>query len=288
MTEPDHLEIKRKTFDYSDSVRINYYEIGRGDKTIILLHGFSASALTWDTIWESFPEKYSVIAFDLKGFEYSSKPDDQYYSPVDQADIVIRFIKARNLSNVVLVGNSYGGGVALIVTVLLLKSDSKYIEKLILIGSAGYDRKLPFFIDLSRKRPWLGRLILQFVSSRTMMSVSLKRAYHNKSKVTDNRIIKYAQFYDLPGSRRATANAARYIFPDNFDEIRSQFPIIRIPVLIIWGDQDKVIPVADAYLFHKILSQSYLTIIPECGHMPQEESPDETIRAINNFLEKTN
>ncbi len=60
-TESDHLEIKRKAFDYSDSVRINYYEIGRGDKPIILLHGFSASALKWDTIWKSFPEKYSVV-----------------------------------------------------------------------------------------------------------------------------------------------------------------------------------------------------------------------------------
>ena len=134
-TESDHLEIKRKAFDYSDSVRINYYEIGRGDKPIILLHGFSASALKWDTIWKSFPEKYSVIAFDLKGFGYSSKPDDQCYSPVDQAEIVVRFIKARNLSNVVLAGNSYGGGVALIVTVLLLKSDSKNMEAPNMIGS---------------------------------------------------------------------------------------------------------------------------------------------------------
>ena len=118
-----------------------------------------------------------------------------------------------------------------------------------------------------------------------MMSVSLKRAYYNQSKVTDNCINKHAQFYDLPESRKVTANAARYIFPDNFDEIRSQFPKIYIPVLIIWVDQDKVIPVTDAYRLHKILSQLYLSIIPECGHMPQEESPDETIRAINNFLE---
>jgi pimeloyl-ACP methyl ester carboxylesterase len=288
LTRPVHTENLQRTFEYSDTVRINYYEIGGGSETIVLLHGFASSAMTWDKIWNDFPERYRVFVLDLKGFGYSSKPDDFSYSPVDQAGIIIKFLEVQRLTDVVLIGHSYGGGIALIASVKLLQFYQHIrIDKFILIGSAGFDRKLPFFIGIARKRPVIGRFILSLTTPKIMMAVSLKRAFFDAAKVTDELIEKYARCYCLPGSKRAMIRAAQQIIPENFEEIHAAIGRIHVPVLIVWGKQDSIIPVKNGYDLKNLIPNSRLEILSECGHMVQEEKPRETITAINNFLDNS-
>ncbi len=286
LTGPVHTEILQRTFEYSDTVHINYYETGGGSETVVLLHGFASSAVTWDKIWNDFPGRYRVYALDLKGFGYSSKPDDLSYSPVDQADIVIKFLEVHSIPDVVLIGHSYGGGIALIASVSLQRFYQRVrINRIILIGSAGYDRSLPFFIGFARKKPAISRLVLSLTTPRVMMAVSLKRAYFDAAKVTDEQIAKYARYYDLPGSKRAMVSAAQQIVPENFEKIHAAIASIHVPVLILWGEQDSIIPVTNGYALKKLIPNSRLEILSECGHMVQEEKPGETMTAINKFLD---
>ena len=100
-----------KIFDYR-GVRINYYEAGQGPP-VLLLHGFGASAYAWRFLGPVLAKDHRVLTIDLKGFGLSAKPEDGKYTLRDQADLVAEFIRARDLHDLVVIGHSMGGGVAL-------------------------------------------------------------------------------------------------------------------------------------------------------------------------------
>ena len=102
---------ERKTYDYH-GVKINYYESGQG-QPILLLHGFGASSYSWRFLGPSLAENHRVIMIDLKGYGLSDRPRDQKYSVSDQADIVADFIRQQDSQEMVLIGHSMGGMVAL-------------------------------------------------------------------------------------------------------------------------------------------------------------------------------
>ncbi|HEY6838689.1 MAG TPA: alpha/beta fold hydrolase, partial [Geobacteraceae bacterium] len=105
----------QETFHYSARVAINYRVQGDGHVTLVFLHGFAAALTTWDDLAPLFPpESYTLYFLDLKGFGFSSKPRDGRYRLEDQAQIVAAFLEAQVLDDLVIVGHSLGGGIALI------------------------------------------------------------------------------------------------------------------------------------------------------------------------------
>jgi pimeloyl-ACP methyl ester carboxylesterase len=272
---------QQKTFDYH-GIKINYYEAGQGPP-IILLHGFGACAYVWHNLIPPLAAEHRVFTLDLKGHGYSDKPADGHYLVSDQADIVTDFIRRQDLHDLVIMGHSMGGGVTLMTYLKLRETDPERIKKLVLIDSAGYPQKMPWFIRMA-KVPGLNTALSKVLPARFATALVLKKCYYNKDAVTEEQINTYAYFGSLPGAAAAISQTARQLVPKEFDGLIAQYKTIKAPVLIIWGREDEVVPLSVGENFKRDIPGSQLVIIPHCGHIPLEEEPLATKKAIMEFL----
>lgn len=270
-----------KTFDYQ-GMAITYYEQGQG-QPLVLLHGFGAFSYTWRNVEKYFSQTNKVISIDLKGFGLSAKPDDNAYSAQDQSRIIVRFIKEQGLEEAILVGNSFGGAVALLTYLDLAEEAQNPISKLILIDSAGYPQDLPDFIAILRI-PLLNRLFLSLVPSQTQAKLVLKKAFFDHAKITEEMVESYGSNLAQPGAHLALIKTAGQIVPPDINQIIEKYPSINIPVLIIWGEADKIVPLAVGRKLAEAIPQAKLVVLSNCGHIPQEECPAETLEAMADFV----
>lgn len=271
----------QNSFDYR-GVKINYYEAGQGPP-IILLHGFAGCAYSWRFLAPALAEDHRVFTIDLKGHGTSDKPDDGNYRLRDQADMVASFIRRKNLQDLTIVGHSMGGGVAIMTYLKLREDQFKSIKRLVLIDSAGYPQKLPWFIWLA-KMPGVGTVGGKLFSPRFASYLVLRRCYYDDKRITEEQINTYAYYGSQPGAREAMVQTARQIVPADMDDLVTQYKTISVPVLIIWGEEDKVVPLIVGQKFKRDILDSQLVILPKCGHMPPEEEPGETTRQVRRFL----
>ncbi len=274
----------RHAFQFSPDVEINFEVAGTGALPLLLLHGFGASLEGWRDIQPHLARTFRLYLVDLKGSGLSSKPDDGAYSLKDQAEIVVSFIEHLHLDRFTLIGHSYGGAVALLAYLWLKdRRCAESVRSLVLIDAAAYLQKLPFFISFLRI-PLLSRILVDIMPTRWQVRTSLRRAFCEPSKVTPERIERYARFLDLPGARNALLETARLVVPRDSADIMGRIPEITVPTLILWGENDPFIPVASAHRLRRDIAASRLEIIRECGHIPHEEKPSETAGRILDFL----
>lgn len=251
---------------------------------LVLIHGFGASLQSWNDIYPALARRHSVVRLDLKGSGFSSKPHDDKYSPDDQAHLLWDFIVGLNLHRVVLIGHSLGGGIALLTTLAAHFGTSiPKIEGLVLIDSAGFPQQLPFFVEAFRNPLLL--IINNLLTATFKTRITLKRLFVVRNEVTEERVWRYAYFLTLDGTEAALRSTAKALTHTNDDRLAKQLPMIRIPTLIIWGQNDPAIPVRNAEMFHRAIAGSTVSILPQTGHVPHEERPEETFKVIQDFLE---
>jgi pimeloyl-ACP methyl ester carboxylesterase len=273
------------TFNYSSDVNL-YYEIcGSGRRNILFIHGFAASLETWRHIRDYFTSDYKVILVDLKGFGNSSKPDDYGYSALDQAEIVARFIQFLEMDNIVLVGHSFGGAISILAQSIL--KETGIIKKLILIDPVTYLQKLNFSAKLL-KAPLLKHLIMYFVPDKYKASFTLRFIFNKTKDTIKEKTAKFAEYLKQPGAYKALLKSAELMVPNLYNSVAPALGGINVPVFIIWGEKDKVLPLELGHRLNKDIKNSILEIIPGCGHVPQSEAPEKTIELIKNFLEQKN
>lgn len=250
----------------------------------MLVHGFGASLESWNDIYASLCAYHSVLRLDLRGHGLSAKPHDSSYSLADQAAIVTALIKKLNLQAVHLVGHSYGGGVVLMTYLENQRRNAGAInvQSLVLIDSAGYRQNFPFFVT-AVERP-----ALQFLTNLFPATLRAKVLLHKimsvKSQITDERISRYAKYFDLPGSSHAIGEAARALIPPDLDELVQRYKLITVPCQIIWGEDDPAIPIEFGKRFAADIPNNRLSILPKTGHIPHEERPQETLAIILEFI----
>ena len=178
-----------------------------------------------------------------------------------------------------------GGGVSLMTYLQLGEENTRRIKGLVLIDSAGYPQKLPWFIRLAQI-PVLNTLGAGLFSPRFLTALVLRKCYYHKEKITEEAIDTYAYYGSLPGAGAAVRRTAKQIIPADMAALIPQYKTIRVPTLIIWGREDEVVPLENARNFQRDIPDSELVILPKCGHIPQEEEPLETRRLIEDFLKK--
>ncbi|OIR03584.1 2-hydroxy-6-oxononadienedioate/2-hydroxy-6-oxononatrienedioate hydrolase [mine drainage metagenome] len=268
-----------------DGIQINFSaSLSNVDNlTLALVHGFGTSLESWYDIYPVLAAEFSVVRLDLKGSGFSAKPIDTRYSISDQAAILIKFLEQLRLKRVVLVGHSLGGAVSLLTYMGQLSEKSgPEIVALILIDSAGFSQKLPFFVSTLRNP--ITRLASHFLSPESRVKLVLEYEMAVKSQITPERVERYAHFLRLPGTEFALTQTAKYIVPENAEAIASRFSEITVPTLIIWGENDPVIPLESAYRFRTLIKNSKLVILPNTGHIPHEERPQRVLELIRNFI----
>jgi pimeloyl-ACP methyl ester carboxylesterase len=267
-----------------DGLRLNYSKSGPvNDKpTLLMVHGFGASLETWHDIWPLLTQDFQVVRVDLKGSGFSSKPSDGSYSPQTQAGLIRQFARAIGLTRVVLVGHSLGAGITLLAALEEQQHTEPVVQGLVLISAAALPQKTPFFVEAYRNR-WLrmaGRILPAQVKART----TLRRIFTVDQQITDDRVERYAHFLSLPNTESALVATAKALANVDAAATALQLGTLSVPTQIIWGDSDPAIPVANGRRLHALILNSQLDILPNTGHVPQEERPDETARLIRRFV----
>jgi pimeloyl-ACP methyl ester carboxylesterase len=261
-----------------------YSEIyGQGDP-LLCIHGFGACLYSWRNFVGPFSKDYQLILIDLKGCGKSPKPHDTKYSTQDHADLLYQFILEHDLRNLTLIGNSLGGALSLLLSIMLKEAgESARLKSLILIDAGAYKEYIPHYLKLL-KVPLLN-LVVYLIPSGLFVRAILRKAYHDPDKITEEQINAYTAPIAAPGAKHALLETGKQLVPANFDELIKKYKDIRVPTLIIWGRQDRLIPVKVGELLQRDIANSTLKIIEACGHAPQEEKPEETVPLVLEFLQ---
>lgn len=274
-----HSENSR--FVHVDGARVHFQEFGDTSKpTIVLIHGYTASLYVWKTTAPMLADAgFHVVALDLLGFGYSEKPKWFDYSITSQARMVARFMDRLGIGRATVLGSSYGGAVA----ATLALDYSERVEKLILVDTVCNDNlKNHPILKLAGIRG-LGEAITPFlVDSRAFQRYRMRGtlAPANHDLITEDRvesILRPLSAADAHHSLLATSRAW------DACRIEQDAHLINQPTLIIWGEDDKVIPVDDGHKLYDSILHSRLVILKNCGHVPQEEKSDSFAELVAEF-----
>ena len=275
---------KASSFILVDGMEVHYRDEGDLTDTIpiILIHGTASSLHTFDAWTEILKKTKRVIRMDLPAYGLTGPFPDGNYSMAHYTVFLKEFLKALNIKQCVLAGNSLGGQIAWNYAL----EQPKMVNKLILIDAAGYPLKsksVPIGFKIGRM-PVLNK-ILTFITPRFIVKSSVENVYFDKSKVTDSLVDRYFELTLRAGNRQA--------FVDRFKMTDDEKAYIKIknivqPALILWGENDLLIPVENAYKFQKDLPNNSLFLLDKCGHVPMEESPKESLKPVIDFLENEN
>jgi pimeloyl-ACP methyl ester carboxylesterase len=272
----------------SSLVKMNYEVHGREDgPPLLCIHGFGASLYSWrEFVKPGSPlvANYKVITIDLKGSGQSPKAYGKDYAIKAHADLIYEFIHENDLQNLTLIGNSFGGALALLVTLRLLDNHSTRLKSLVLIDAGSYVDLLPTYLKIL-SWPVIGALAAYLAPSKLAARGVLRKSYYDKKKITAEQVANYAAPLSLPGARHALWQTGAQIVPPNFQEFSDRYKDIKVPTQIIWGQNDQVISPEAACRLNKAISHSELVWVPECGHVPQEERPEITIPEVFKFLQ---
>lgn len=265
----------------SASVSLYQEVYGAGDP-ILCLHGLGANIYSWRHFIAPFSQNNKLILVDFKGCGRSPKPLDTHYSTEEKVEDIYKLILEENLTNLTLVGNSLGGAIALLVAIRLGKQKPDRLSKLVLIDSAGDKGTLPAHLNLLRSP--LGAPIIYLAPSKLAALMTLRMCYYDRKSITKEQVNAYAAPLANRGGRHALLHTARQCIPANADELIAQIATINVPTFILWGREDKVIPLKVGQLLHQLIPNSTLEVVERCGHIPQEEKPEETISRISRFM----
>jgi pimeloyl-ACP methyl ester carboxylesterase len=234
------------------------------------------------------PGESVIHLVDLIGFGDSPAPENWPYTIEAQAEVLFDFIINKNLSEVILVGHSYGGGVVLMLLHKMLeRGNSALIKCLILIAPAAFPQTLPFFITLPRI-PVMGRAILAGINADFQIRTTLRAIFRNREAVTAERIKRYVANIKRPSHRKALTQTARNIFPNNMDRLMNEFDKIQHRTLLVYGENDPVILKENLERLSRTLTKVITQKIENCGHIPHEEYPQITAGLICDFWQTCN
>lgn len=226
--------------DEGSGLKLYHEEYGSG-KPLLFIHGFGASTYSWRFLAPALSKSYRLLLVDLKGFGRSPKPAEHSYAVYDQAHLIYQFIKEENLKDLTIIGHFFGGAVALAASLYLKEKDPSLLKRLILINSAAYEQKPPYFIKLLII-PILGKLFLYLIPARYQVASVLKLAYYDDEKIVETAIREHARPVSMPGGRYALFQTAKQLDTSDRLDLTAKYKEINILTLIIWGKEDEVIP----------------------------------------------
>jgi pimeloyl-ACP methyl ester carboxylesterase len=262
-------------------LRLWVEEMGQGDP-LLLIHGLGASTYTWRYFIPDLARNHRVISVDLKGAGKSDKPTDDAYGILDQAAVLKTFVDRMGLSNLTLVGHSMGGGVALALALDLNQTNPGMLKRLVLISSVAYRQQLPFLGFM--QKPFLGSDGTFALPPEILVYGGLYGSYYAPSKITFDAVRTYAIPLREVAGQRALIKMAEHIVPPNLQRLIGRYRTIQQPVLMILCNEDKVVPPSLGRKLARDLPHGHLEVLKNCGHIPQEELPKETLALVSAFL----
>lgn len=294
LTRPSDVEwseVREKVFhpDHSrfieiDGVRIHYQEAGDPSAPpIVLIHGFASSTLVWSKVLLDLAAAgYRVIAPDLIGYGYSGKPRHLDYTIASQARMIAALMNGLGIESCAVIGSSYGGAVA--ATLALDYSDK--VESLVLVGAVTNNQPTKYLLMRLFSSPIIGDIVSPFLlGSRRLLRRRMKRVYDRHSWVLDEKRVDARHLpLQTAGTHRAIIRTVRRW---DADRINRNAHLIKQPTLIVWGENDREVPISDGEFLHQRIRQSRWIVFRNTGHLPHEEFPREFTEVVSQFCRTT-
>jgi len=225
-------------------------------------------------------DKYRLISIDLYGHGLTGPNPAGRYDADTNIAAAVQVLDAVGVDKAYWVGNSMGGWL----TWRAGLSEPERIAGLVLIDASGAQvgEKARPYLGARLAQSWLGQMLLPEIIPRFLVKSSLQESVARPDRVTGKLVDRYWELLRFPGNRQASvarANASRE--PEKWAEVGS----LKMPVLLLWGKQDRVIPPSHARAFRKAIPQSQLIIYADAGHLPMEETPGQVARDIESWIE---
>ena len=256
-------------------IQTNYHEHGQGEP-VLLIHGSGPGVTGWANWRLTIPalaENFHVIAPDIVGFGYTERPADVQYNMETWLNHIFGFMDALGIEKAHVVGNSFGGGLAL---VMAIRAPQR-VGRLVLMGSAG----LPFTLTEGLDRVW------GYTPSIDNMRGLLDLFAFDRSRVTDDLARMRFEASVRPGIQEAFAQMFPAPRQNGVNALASDAAAIKaLPhtTLIVHGREDKVIPLASSYELFSLIQQAQMHVFGQCGHWTQIEHAARFNKLINDFF----
>lgn len=282
LADPDSRFAKVLGYD------LHYKEMGEGGRVLILMNGFGGNIYTWRKVMEPLSHHGRVIAFDRIGTGLSAHPiagdweGESPYAPSMQPAFLIGLMDKLGVEQAILVGNSQGGTVALTtalayperVSALVLADPAVYTSG----GPPTWLSPLWRTPQMRRIGPWVARRFLGEANAEQLLAL----AWHDPSRFTAQERGDTLKYFRV---QNRDASLWEYTVANEPSSLAERVDELHLPVLVIAGDDDRIVPTAEHIRLSSEIPDAQLVIIRACGHVPQEEQPEEFLRAVIAFLD---
>ena len=271
-----------------NGIQVHYKQYGSGEPVMILLHGFGASVFSWREVLQPLGQIGTVIAYDRPAFGLTERPlpgswqGANPYGVQGNLDLLFGLMDSLGVSKAILVGNSSGGRLA----VQAALAQPQRVSGLVLVDPAIYTGGGQRFGLLAPivNTPQMDRLgpILTRGIAGDQGTQFLQTAWHDPSKITEAITAGYRK-----PLRVADWDIALWQFTKagtGDEDLAPRLSELRMPVLVVAGDDDRIVPTADSVRLGGDIPGAKLEIFPACGHVPQEECPAAFLQPVEAFM----
>lgn len=280
--EAKYANASSRYMEMPDGVRVHYRDQGAsGGPVIVMVHGFAASLHAWEPWVQRLGGRYRIITLDLPAHGLTRAPKGYIPTPDGNADLVDAVATRLGAKSYVVAGNSMGGGVAWD----LALRHPEHVRGLVLVDAAGWPavrtkQGPPPLIFAILGNP-VGRALIHNIDTSSLAANGLKSAYVDPKLVTPALVARYVELSRAPGHRdlllAMQSRPRRAITP-------ATFAAIHVPTLVMHGEADALIPVADGRGFAGAIPGAKLILYPGVGHVPMEQIPDRSAADLDAFM----
>jgi pimeloyl-ACP methyl ester carboxylesterase len=260
----------------ANGIRTNYLEAGSGTENVVLIHGSGPGVTAysnWRLVLPALGEDFHVFAPDMVGFGYSDRPADVEYNVQTWADQTVGFMDAMGIDKAHLIGNSFGGAIAL----RIATQHPERVDDLVLMGSMGVDFPITEGLD----SVWgyegtiesMRNVLDYFAYSRELVNEELAQVRY-KASVEPGFQESFSSMFPAPRQRWVDAMTT------SEDEIRK----LTHRTLVMHGREDKVIPVENSYKLESLIDNADLAVFSHCGHWSMIERTADFNRLVRDFF----
>ncbi|WP_067725286.1 alpha/beta fold hydrolase [Oceanobacillus damuensis] len=261
-----------KTNIYLGNVKVYCEVILNGKPPLVLIHGFVSSTYTFNQLIPMLEKHFSIIALDLPGFGKSEKSTSFVYTYENYAKLVAECIDYFNLEDVCIIGHSMGGQIALYTARIIPEK----VKRLVLLNSSGYLKSANRLMIYCTYLPLFNLAIKRRVRNKTVRE-SLQNVFFNHTLITDDHIREYESPLKEENFYKSLVRLLRHREGDlSTDQLRE----IKTPALLIWGEEDRVVPIGIGKRLAADLPNAQLITYEKTGHLVTEERTEDVYEQI--------
>jgi pimeloyl-ACP methyl ester carboxylesterase len=265
-------------------IHTRYWQAGNQGSNVLLLHGIACSVLEWEHNIATLARSHRVFTVDLLGFGLTDKPAQETYSIRRLSQFVLDFLAAMGIGHAHFTGNSMGGRIAL--DCALIAPD--HVDSLVLADPAGIDRHGVLRELRLATIPLLGEILTW--PNRLGTRMLWRKAFADPAPfVTKDLISTKVALASQTGAHSAFLKTLRSFVddkgfpPEQVSQLQDGLPDIQVPVLVVWGRNDRFISVSHAEVLQRLLPNVQVRIFDNCGHTPQIELADQFNKEVLDF-----